>query len=186
MTDAPLDIVIVIALQEEFEQLHARIKDRCTPVQDPETNDYDYVFTWPEVSARPYRCVARFAGKMGERKAGLVTQRLLEHFPDPQDALLRQRLEALCARATAVTLGTADLEDLPPARAWAERLVLAPACGVLIVQAPTERLTGGSSVEAGARVAKGLAVAVERLMSREPVGALVLRGGGGVGHADVI
>ena len=80
MTDAPLDIAIVIALQEEFEQLHARIKDRCTPVQDPETNDYDYVFTWPAASAQPYRCVASFAGKMGEQKAALVTQRLLARW----------------------------------------------------------------------------------------------------------
>ncbi len=82
MTDAPLDIdiAIVIALQEEFEQLHARIKDRCTPVKDSETNDYDYVFTWPAASGQPYRCVASFAGKMGERKAALVTQRLLARW----------------------------------------------------------------------------------------------------------
>lgn len=104
---------------------------------------------------------------------------LVSSANDVSKRQVRACLEALGARATAVTLGTADLEDLPPARAWAERLVLAPACGVLIVQAPTERLTGGSSVEAGARVAKGLAVAVERLMSREPVGALVLVGGDG-------
>ena len=80
MTDAPLDIAIVIALKEEFEQLHARIKDRCTAVKDSETSDYDYVFPWPAPSAQPYRCVASFAGKMGERKAALVTQRLLARW----------------------------------------------------------------------------------------------------------
>ena len=32
------------------------------------------------MSARPYRCVASFAGKMGERKAALVTQRLLARW----------------------------------------------------------------------------------------------------------
>jgi nucleoside phosphorylase len=80
VTDAPLDIAIVIALKEEFEQLHARIKDRCTAVKDSETSDYDYVFPWPAPSAQPYRCVASFAGKMGERKAALVTQRLLNRW----------------------------------------------------------------------------------------------------------
>jgi len=80
VTDSPIDLAIIIALQEEFEQLHAQIKDRCTPVQDPDTKDYDYVFTWPAASAQSYRCVASSAGKMGERKAALVTQRLLARW----------------------------------------------------------------------------------------------------------
>ena len=42
-----------------------------------------------------------------------VTTRLLEHFPDPQDALLRERLEVL---AWMVAEGTLEIRVVLPAR----------------------------------------------------------------------
>lgn len=92
---------------------------------------------------------------------------------------VRACLEALGARAAAVMPSAADLEDSSSAGAWAEGVELRSHCEVLVLQAPVEPLTGLESVEAGARVARGLAVALERLMRRQEAGALILVGGDG-------
>lgn len=80
-SSSPIDIGIVIALKEEFTELHSQIKDRCEIVRDEETGNYYYLFQRNCADQKTcYRCVATFAGSMGPTKAGLVTQRLLNKY----------------------------------------------------------------------------------------------------------
>lgn len=76
----PVDVGIVIALKEEFTILHGEIKGSCVPIKDPKTSDYDYLFERQSEAGYPYRCVTTFGGEMGERKAALVTQRLISRW----------------------------------------------------------------------------------------------------------
>lgn len=87
--------------------------------------------------------------------------------------------DALGARMQTATLGLEDVADDESAARWASRFPLDPGADVVAVGAPTERLAGALQVEAGARVANGLAAAVHRLLERDPAGALVLIGGDG-------
>jgi nucleoside phosphorylase len=80
-TSLPVDVGIVIALKEEFTELHNQIKDSCKAVRDQTTGGYYYLFEHQCVNQETcYRCVATFAGNMGPTKAGLVTQRLVTEF----------------------------------------------------------------------------------------------------------
>jgi uncharacterized protein YgbK (DUF1537 family) len=87
--------------------------------------------------------------------------------------------EALGEGMRSATAGLEDVADEERAVRWASRLAVEPGTGVLALTAPSERPAGMGQVEAGARVAKGLAAAAHRLMERGPTGALVLLGGDG-------
>jgi nucleoside phosphorylase len=77
-----IDVGILMALKEEFEEFFPQIQDRCRPEQDPFTGDYYYHFEHPGDGGRPYRCMAAFVGTMGETDAGLLTGGVLrEHGP---------------------------------------------------------------------------------------------------------
>jgi nucleoside phosphorylase len=73
-----VDLVVLVALEEEFEQLRALVP-RMTPVPDPKHGGYDYQFEVGPAGAR-YRCVARLIGNMGPERAGLFTDRLIARW----------------------------------------------------------------------------------------------------------
>jgi uncharacterized protein YgbK (DUF1537 family) len=87
--------------------------------------------------------------------------------------------DALGPRMRVATLGLEDVADDERAARWAAGFAVDPAAEVVALGAPAERLTGPGQVEAGARVARGLAAAVHRLVERGRIGALVLLGGDG-------
>jgi uncharacterized protein YgbK (DUF1537 family) len=87
--------------------------------------------------------------------------------------------EALGTRMQTATLALDDAADESRAARWASRLDLDPRAVVVALCAPAERLTGMDKLEAGARVARGLAAALHALLERERAGALVLLGGDG-------
>jgi nucleoside phosphorylase len=72
------DIVILVALVEEFEQLR-NLLPLMTPVPDPIHSGYDYYFEYGSADA-VYRCVARFVGTMGPDRAGLFTDRMISRW----------------------------------------------------------------------------------------------------------
>jgi uncharacterized protein YgbK (DUF1537 family) len=92
--------------------------------------------------------------------------RLLEEFPAASVAALSPTL--------------ADLADDARAESWIARLHVAlPKPGLLVLEAPTERLAGASLVDASRRVARIMAAAVAAIVAREQVDTLVLLGGDG-------
>lgn len=87
--------------------------------------------------------------------------------------------DALGARMKTVMARLEDVRDPERAAEWASRLAIAPGAEVLALCAPAERMTDVGLVEGGARVAKGLAAAIHRLVDLGRTGALVLVGGDG-------
>ncbi len=87
--------------------------------------------------------------------------------------------EALGARMQVAALALEDVVDADHAARWASRLAVDPGAEVLAICAPAERLTGPDQVEAGARVANGLAAALDPLLRTQRAGALILVGGDG-------
>lgn len=80
-TSSSIDVGIVIALREEFIELHDQIADKCESVRDSATGNYYYLFDYQCANRETcYRCVATFAGSMGPTKAGLITQRLVNEY----------------------------------------------------------------------------------------------------------
>ena len=69
-----------------------------------------------------------------------------------------------------------DLSSEKSARDWAGRLRIAKP-GVLILEAPGERIAGESLVEASRRIARGMASAAAALVADAQIEALVLLGG---------
>jgi nucleoside phosphorylase len=72
-----VDIGIVIALKEEFEELHREIVAYVKPVKDETTGRYWYTFNRVNPDGYQYHCVAAFVGEMGETKAALMTASLI-------------------------------------------------------------------------------------------------------------
>jgi nucleoside phosphorylase len=71
------DIAVIVALREEFSELHVQIPD-WEPVPVPETGGFDYTFAHPSGdSERPYRYVVTFVGEMTHTPSAMETQRLL-------------------------------------------------------------------------------------------------------------
>lgn len=76
-----MDIGIIIALKQEFEEFHRQMETLLTIEQDRETKGSYYLFTYPnDNSQTSYKCVAAFAGKMGARAAGSLTERLIRKW----------------------------------------------------------------------------------------------------------
>jgi nucleoside phosphorylase len=76
-----IDVGIVIALEEEFRELHEQIKVRCQVIPDPDTGRSFYLFDSPSADPeKPYRCLSTFFGGMGPTKAALVTQHLVKEW----------------------------------------------------------------------------------------------------------
>ena len=71
----PCDLVILVALPEEFDQLFALLPGDVRPIKDSEYGGSDYAFSW-----HGYRCIARMVGDMGPERAGLVTDRLMARW----------------------------------------------------------------------------------------------------------
>jgi len=72
----PIDVGVIVALEEEFDELH-KLLPRSTPVKDDATGVYDYLFIRPVDGAEPYRCAATFVGEMGPTEAALAAERFL-------------------------------------------------------------------------------------------------------------
>jgi uncharacterized protein YgbK (DUF1537 family) len=91
---------------------------------------------------------------------------LLEELPAASVAALSPRL--------------ADLADDASAEAWLVQLRAAsPKAGLLVLEAPVERIAGASLVDASRRVARLMAAAVAAIVARGRVQTLVLLGGDG-------
>jgi nucleoside phosphorylase len=76
----PLDVGILIALEEEFQELAPQIKKRS--FYNPDIKQYYYLFesATADAEGRPYRCVVTFIGRMGPTEAGVAGDRLMEKF----------------------------------------------------------------------------------------------------------
>ncbi len=72
--EGPIDVGVVVALEEEFVELHEQLPSPV-PIKDDATGTYDYLFTPPLESAAPYRCAATFVGEMGPTEAALAAER---------------------------------------------------------------------------------------------------------------
>jgi len=75
----PIDIGIVVALEEEFREVYEHIRSRAKPIFNDEINQYYYLFHRGD-HAKPYRCVTTFIGGMGPTKAALAGDRLIQQF----------------------------------------------------------------------------------------------------------
>src|SRR5579859_4080702 len=77
----PIDVGIVIALQEEFDELFKDIQMRCRAVSDGQTGRAWYLFEhFSQGTQGNYSCVATFVGDMGLVPASLVTQSLINRW----------------------------------------------------------------------------------------------------------
>lgn len=91
--------------------------------------------------------------------------------------LIEELPPASCA-ALSPTL--ADLADDASAESWIKQLCVAsPKPGLLVLEAPIERIAGASLVDASRRVARIMAAAVAAIVAREQVSTLILLGGDG-------
>lgn len=63
------DVGIFVALKDEFRELHKEIEGTCDLAKDAESNFHFYTFNRPGPGHTQYRCVATFAGEMGETRA---------------------------------------------------------------------------------------------------------------------
>lgn len=77
-SDKPVDVGIVIALEEEFREIFSLIRGRAKPFFNQEINQYYYTFENATIS--PYRCVTTFIGGMGPDSSALVGDRLMQQF----------------------------------------------------------------------------------------------------------
>jgi nucleoside phosphorylase len=76
-----IDVGIVIALKEEFQELMDQLDERYQAVPDASTGRAFYVFERQSNDpSAPYRCVSTFVGEMGPTKAALVTEHLLNQW----------------------------------------------------------------------------------------------------------
>ncbi|MGB0561969.1 MAG: AAA family ATPase [Spirulinaceae cyanobacterium] len=74
-----VDVGIVIALQEEFDEIAPQISSR--PYYNSEIKQYYYLFERTASNhTDPYRCVVTFIGSMGPTDAGMVGDRLIAQF----------------------------------------------------------------------------------------------------------
>ncbi|MCX5644200.1 MAG: hypothetical protein NTZ17_05885 [Phycisphaerae bacterium] len=75
------DVAIVVALKEEFRELYAHIADTCETHKDAKSQRSFYCFERRRDShTQKYLCVATFVGRMGEKRAALVAQRLIDVY----------------------------------------------------------------------------------------------------------
>ena len=72
------DVVLLVALEEEFEQLRTLLPEMSAR-PDEEFGGYEYVFECGPGGA-PYTCVARLIGNMGPERAGLFADRLVARW----------------------------------------------------------------------------------------------------------
>jgi len=75
-----LDVGIVIALEEEFQELAPQIRTR--PYYNSDIKQYYYLFErkGANETVAPYRCVVTFMGTMGPTDAGITGDRLIAQF----------------------------------------------------------------------------------------------------------
>jgi len=78
--DFRADIGIIIALEEEFQELFPQIEAK--PVFNNDTKQYYYLFEKQRAlkGLTPYRCVTAFMGGMGPTQAAIISDRLLDQF----------------------------------------------------------------------------------------------------------
>lgn len=77
--DKPVDIGILIALEEEFREFFSFIKGREKPILIEDINQYYYLFDYNNNNTS-YRCVVTFMGGMGPELAALAGDRLIHKF----------------------------------------------------------------------------------------------------------
>jgi nucleoside phosphorylase len=77
--DSPIDIGIVVVLEEEFREVFSQIRYKNKPIFNAEINQYYYLFE-RGTRTKLYRCVITFIGGMGTIKAALTGDRLIQQF----------------------------------------------------------------------------------------------------------
>lgn len=83
----PLDVAILFALKEEFDQFFPALPDPRVVDTDDKTQRSFVRFEQPSTAGPPYRCVTTFVGSMGAQDAGLVTSDLLDYY-SPRTVIL--------------------------------------------------------------------------------------------------
>jgi nucleoside phosphorylase len=78
MVAMPIDLAILIALEEEFQVLEHELGERWEPRSNPDYGGYD--FFWTDERGG-YRCVAAFIGRIGAEEAVQGAERLLRTKP---------------------------------------------------------------------------------------------------------
>lgn len=86
-TEGPVDLAIVIPLEEEFDQFLDLLDATPVPVRDTQMGGYDYAFRFQRGSAPGYNCVARLIGDMGPDDAHAFTSNLLQAW-SPSAAIM--------------------------------------------------------------------------------------------------
>ncbi len=74
--DQSIDVGILVALPEEFRQLHPRLSSPDV-IEDKDTGLHDYIFLHGSPDAASYRCAATLIGDMGPDKAALAAERFI-------------------------------------------------------------------------------------------------------------
>lgn len=75
---SPVDVGIIIALKEEFDEFFSEIQHDYVATRDADTGRYYYQFEHPNPdSNHPYRCMATFVGDMGSTKAGVLSEHVI-------------------------------------------------------------------------------------------------------------
>lgn len=74
-----MDLGILIALEEEFEQLLAALPT-FQSVSNPIHAGYDYTFVLPRTLGGEYRCVTTFVGNSGPEAMGIAAQQMLQNW----------------------------------------------------------------------------------------------------------
>lgn len=78
---APVDLVILVALREEFRALFSFIREALTVERDGQLSDPIYRFQRPGPAQEPpYQCAAMLIGSMGPTQAGLAAQGALQRL----------------------------------------------------------------------------------------------------------
>jgi len=79
----PLDVAILFALKEEFEELEKvcpEIKSSQRPDSDQTTGRTFLLFDYPAGASHAYRCVVSFVGSMGAQSASFITQFVVNRY----------------------------------------------------------------------------------------------------------
>jgi formylglycine-generating enzyme required for sulfatase activity len=121
---AQVDVAIVVALEEEFEEFRKLLSTELTPISDQEYGGYDYSFE-SDSSTSHYRCVARVIGNKGPEGASLFADRMISRWNPTAivmvgiaaglhqdvrlgDVLVAEQVDAYLAETKAIPRGESD------------------------------------------------------------------------------
>ena len=75
-----VDVVILVALDEEYDQLIDLLPGETEPIKDKEFGGHDFLFSFPRKNKSTINCVTRFLGDMGPDKTGRVADRMISKW----------------------------------------------------------------------------------------------------------